>query len=687
MSKKDKKEIEVRESPYINRELSWLDFNRRVLFQTTRPETPLLEKVNFLNITQSNLEEFIMVRFSSVLNRLGTKGKELSGLSAEKEYKAVLDGIIEFKDDQLKCFNMLYDNLVRGGAKLKVHEDLSKHEVKEISRIFGKQVYPMLTPITFNTTTEYPELNSRQPTIAVLLEDDDTQVISFIPLDPTLDTIYAIEDGYITLEEMIYSQLPLIFYKKKIVDYGMIRLLREGDIELDHNRDLYITERMKSTLLKRRYSKPIFMECNHYISKPFAKLLSKVFDLSKHHIYRSDGYIDFAPYTRLTSDNKEVKYKPFTPQFPSELIGDEDMFKAIKKNDILLHHPYESYDPVIKFLEQAAQDKDVVSIKQTLYRVSSIDSPIVNALCTAARNGKQVSVILEIKARFDEARNISLIDKLKAAGCHIVYGVENLKVHCKFISVVRREPSKIRIYSHIGTGNYNEKTSKLYTDISYFTADFEVGTDIATIFNMISGFSEPSTSMDTLRFSPYNLKSKLLENITKETEIAKKGDAACIVLKMNSLCDREIIDALYKAGKHGVQIEIFCRGVCSMKATKNIRIRSIIGRFLEHSRIYYFHNNKDYKIYISSADMLTRNLDKRFELLYRVTDNECREKLMRILGMYFKDTYNTFTMNKHGNYKLVETKKGVNIHEAFIKDCIDKYKFKSMPKLYKEGKK
>lgn len=688
MSKKDKSH--EKGVAYLNRELSWLDFNRRVLYQTIRPSTPLLERLNFLSITQSNLDEFVMVRFSSVINKLGLKTRDLSGMTPVEEYNAVLDGIIDFKDSQVECFKTLNKELKRSGIKFKNHDELTKKEVKELGVSFGKYVYPLLTPRTLNTTTEYPELDSKQPTIAVLLEDDDTQVISFIPLDPSLKKIYPLNpDGteYILLEELIYSQLSVIFYKKKIIDYGMIKILREADIELDHNRDVYITERMKTNLLKRRYSRPIYMDCGHTVSKPFAKLLTKVFGLNKHHVYRSASRIDFTPYTELTHD-ESARYKPFTPQFPSELIGDDDMFEAINKNDILLHHPYESYDPVIRFVEQAAQDPNVISIKQTLYRVSSIDSPIVNALCAAARNGKQVSIILEIKARFDEARNISIIDKLKAAGCHLVYGVEHLKVHCKFISVVRREGPSIKIYTHIGTGNYNEKTSKLYTDISYFTANFDVGNDITTIFNMISGFSEPTTNMSTLRFSPYNLKSKILDDIRKETQCAKKGDSALIIMKMNSLCDKEIIDALYDAARNGVKITIFCRGVCSMHPVQNISIRSLIGRFLEHSRIYYFHNDNNPKLYISSADMLTRNLDKRFELLYRVTDKECSHKLMKILGMYFKDTANTFVMTDRGLYKAAKSDdKSIDIHREFIKDSIDKYKFKSMPKIYKQWKK
>jgi polyphosphate kinase len=611
-------------------------------------------------------------------------------MKPDKQYIEVLNSIKKFKDIQYDCFNALIDRVEKKhDIEFMSHIKMNKKELHAISSFFYKNIYPVLTPMNFDTTKDYPELNSKQNTIAVLLEDEhsDTQVVSFIPLDNNLPKIYQLENKsnkYITLEEIIYSQLNKIFFNKRIINYGMIKILREADIELEHNTDVYITDRMKNTLLRRRYSKPIFMVTN--TTKSFTKLLSKVFDLDKSHIYRTNNAIDFSPYTMIMKNVEDARYKSFKPQFPSELIGDRDIFEAIKENDILLHHPYESYDPIIKFLETASVDPDVIGIKQTLYRVSSSDSPIVNALCEAARNGKQVSVILEIKARFDEERNISLIDKLRSSGCQLVYGVEELKTHCKFISVVRRENNKLRIYSHIATGNYNEKTAKIYTDISYFTADFKIGQDILTVFNMISGFSDPSTNINKIWFSPYNLRREIQSCIHDEIKNAKKDKKSFITLKMNSLCDKEMIDLLYEAADAGVKITIFCRGICSIKPKKNITIRSIVGRFLEHSRIYHFYNNNKPKIYISSADLLTRNLDKRFELMLKITDDICKEKITNILQMYYEDISNTFVMNDDGSYRKLIDKKGVNIHEEFIKEAEGRSKFKSMPKLYNKTK-
>jgi len=408
--------------------------------------------------------------------------------------------------------------------------------------------------------------------------------------------------------------------------------------------------------------------------------------MNKTHIYKSDNVIDYSPYLSLLKDAKKLHYTPYSPQFPSEIIGDPDMFDAIDGGDIVLHHPYETYEPVIRFLQQAASDRNVISIKQTLYRVSSSDSPIVDALCDAASNGKQVSVILEIKARFDEERNISLIDKLRSSGVQLVYGIENYKIHCKFISVVRREKNKMKIYTHIGTGNYNEKTSKIYTDISYFTSNFKIGHDIITIFNMISGFSEPNTNINKVYFSPFNLRRQLIDSIDKEKRNATKGNRALITLKMNSLCDKGMIDAIYDAADAGVEVVIICRGICSIKPRKNIKVISIVGRFLEHSRIYYFYNGDEPKVYISSADLLTRNLDKRFELMLDVQDENAKNKVLKILSMYFTDTFNSFIMNKDGSFSTVISDKDINIHERFMKEALENYKLKSIPKLYKKVK-
>lgn len=676
---------------YINRELSWLEFNRRVLHQAMR-DIPLLERLNFLSITSSNLDEFIMVRFSSVYNKLKAfiPLPEIAGMYPDKEYRYVLKGIKYFKYLQQQCFEKLIKKLEKEKIVICKYKDLNKSEKEYVNKVFYQNIYPLLTPINFDTTKEFPTIKSRQMNIVVELEDSinaNLRVVSVIPIDNNIDRVIKIktsdeEEKYILLEEVVYHYLNRIFVNKKIVDYGAMRLLRTADIELNHNQDNYITDRMRKLLGERESSEPIFMEVDSSLSKSLIKLLSKIFNLEKKHVYQWDSPID---YTFLSNiKNSKLQYEKFQPQYPSEFIGEHDIFTAMDHDDIILHHPYESFDPVLKLLEHAANDKNVVAIKQTLYRVSSIDSPIVESLCNAAMKGKQVTVILEIKARFDEGRNISLIEKMKMSGIKLVYGSEELKTHCKFIVVARKHKDGLKLYSHIGTGNYNDKTAKLYTDISYMTSNYKIGEDLISVFNMLSGFSEPDSKINKVYFSPYNLRKKLYNCIDNEIKNVKDGKKGLIIMKMNSICDKEFIDKLYHASKAGVKIIIYCRGICSMKPiNKNITIRSLVGRFLEHSRIYYFHNNKKGDIFISSADLLTRNLDKRFELLIGIKSPDAKTKLLRILFLYSNDIFNSYEMNKKGEYMKVESGKGdkdINIHSLFMKDAIEKYKLKNMPK-------
>lgn len=683
-------------SKYINRELSWLYFNARCLYQVLRKEkeVPIIEKCNFLSITTSNLDEFISVRLSSVVNKLIKNPGELeiSGLTAREEYSMIMEGIHNFKDLQNESYEKLIEKLnKKHNVELCKFKDLTKDEKSYIGKIFYNEIFPLLVPINYDTTKEFPELMSGQTSIVVSIEDlynNNFQVLSFIPLDRHMKSIYKLpnkhnKNRYILLEDIIYGYLNKIYYGKKILDYGVIKIIREADIELSHNEDIYITDRMRQTLISRRYSPAIFMDVTSNVSKNIQKLLMKIFGIDKKHVYEHSNIIN---YNALTNINiKDGSYERFEPQYPEELLGEHDMFTAIDNGDILLHHPYESYDPVIKFLEHAALDEDVLSIKQTLYRVSSVNSPVINALCKAAENGKSVTVILEIKARFDEDRNLSMIDKLKTSGVKLVYGTENLKTHCKFITVARKSKKGLKIYSHLATGNYNDKTAKLYTDISYFTSNFKVGRDLSAIFNMLSGFAEPTNNIDKLYFSPHTLRKKLISSINNEIKNAKNGKQAIITIKVNSISDKVMIDKLYDAAKAGVKVIIFCRGICSMKPIhENIIIRSIVGRFLEHSRIFYFFNNKNPEIFISSADLLTRNLDKRFELLIPLKDDDVKNKAMKILSMYYKDTFNSYQMIKTGEYIKLDGDK--NIHQLFMDEAIENYKLRSIPKMVKKGK-
>ena len=678
---------------YINRELSWLEFNKRVLHQACRKEIPLIEKLNFLGITSSNLDEFVMVRFSSILNKIrkDINKPEISGLLPEDEYQKILEEIKIFKSLQEEVYFKLLKKLTKENIYICKYKDLKQCEKEYVEKIFNKNIFPLITPITYDTTKEFPTIKSKQLNMIVSLGDDNNttlQVLSIISIDKGLDRVYKIEtkdkdeDKYILLEEIIKSFLHKIFINKQIQYCGTMRILREADIELSDDQDVYIIDRMQQTLIQREFGETIFMEVMSDIPKNILKVLLKIFKLNKKNIYKSNSLLDYTFLSSRFIKNNYLEYEHFTPQYPQELIGEHDMFTAIENDDIILHHPYESFGPVIKFLEHAANDKETLAIKQTLYRVSSEDSPIVEALCKAAQNGKQVSVLLEIKARFDEERNISLIEKLKLSGCKLIYGVEELKTHCKFIIVVRKTNKGMKLYSHMGTGNYNDKTAKIYTDLSFFTANTKICEDLITIFNMLSGFSEPTTEINKLYFSPFNLRKKLYNMIDNEIENVKNGKKGQIILKMNSISDKGIIRKLYEASESGVHINIICRGICSIKPiNKNIKIRSIIGRFLEHSRIYYFYNNGKMEIFISSADLLTRNLDKRIELLIPILDDELKENIIDILDMNIKDNVNSYIMNHDGKYKILDKEDKFNVHEWFMEQAIRNYKFRNMPKI------
>jgi polyphosphate kinase len=678
---------------YINRELSWIEFNKRVLHQTIRSEVPLLERLKFLGITESNLDEFIMVRLSSVVNklRLNYTGTDISGLTPEEEFEQLFSAIIDFKEIQQDSYVKLKKKLNKNNFSLVKYKNLDNSEKDYVGKLFERNIYPLLTPITFDTTKDFPLIKSKQLCIIVALEDNknpNLNVVSVIPVDKGLERVYRIESTdkdevkYILLEDVINSFLHKIFINKSIIYRGCMRIIREDDLELDGNKDIYIIDRMKEALIKREFGTPIFIDVDSDIPKDILKLLVKIFEINKRQVFKCEHIVDMSFLASKPIRDSAHEYDTFNPQYPEDLIGEHDMFTAIDNGDILLHHPYESFDPVIKFLDHAADDKDVLAIKQTLYRVSSAESPIVEALCRAAEHGKQVSVLIEIKARFDEDRNMSLIEKLKISGCKIIYGEEELKIHCKFILVVRKSKKGLKTYCHIGTGNYNDKNAGIYTDISYFTSNGKIGEDLLAIFNVLSGFSEPRNEVSKIFYAPYNLRTKMYDMIDREIENAAKGKEALVTLKLNSLSDPGIIKKLYEASESGVKISVICRGICSMKKiNSNISIKSVIGRYLEHGRVYYFYNNGKSEIFISSADMMTRNLDRRVELLVPITDEGSREKLLTILKTYYRDTFNTYLMNKENRYELLKGATTFNVQEYFMHQAIGNSKLRSIPRM------
>lgn len=636
---------------FINRDISWLRFNARVLYYA-HANIQLNERFKFLAISDSNLNEFLSVRYPYVKKHRDTQ--PFAELQKDVKKFITRQGIVY---NELK--SLLKDNKM----EIIKPSKLDKKELRKLRTIFMNDIFPLVTPIQVGSINDYIKLDNGQLCIATLINDTSRESLNIIPISKAIDRFYIINDKIILIEDIIYHFINDIFTNKEIISKTSFKIIKDSDIELSHDTSKFIVERMQETLLSRRLSKSVYMILQKDTKPSLKKMLNHAFSVSSKNTAETE-LVDYTRFFNKVLSGSKYSYKPFEPH---EYRDDEirySLFEVLKEKDILLHHPYDSYDTVVKFIYHAAIDPDVLAIKQTLYRVSSIDSPIVNALCTAAKNGKHVAVLVEIKARFDEENNIELIKKLKENGVVVLLGLEHLKTHCKMCMVVRQEGDKKRIYSHIGTGNYNEKTANQYTDLSYLTSKNKIGIDLLNVFNIIAGNSSPKEKMQKISYSPVTLRKTLLKCIDKEISIAKSGKDAEIFIKVNSLSDTIMVNKLYDAAKEGVKITIICRGVCSICSRENIRIKSIVGRFLEHSRIYYFRNNKNSEYFISSADLLTRNLDKRVETLVSVKDSNVVKKLESIMNALIDDTENSFTMTEKGTW--IEPKKGFNAHEWLI---------------------
>lgn len=633
-----KKKIKV-QGTFINRELSLIDFNERVLSCALSKNVPLNERFKFLAITGSNLDEAISVRFANAYH-----DKE------NEPYKDILKKIKKFKDHQNEAYKLLKDELEKKKLKISKVSDLSKKEKDKLFDEYINNIFPLLTPMEISSSNNIPYLPSGELCIVVTILHGNLEEVVIVPIIKNMEKVYQIDDKLIMVEDIImYFMKESLFINKDINDKGVFRVIRDSDVILSHDTSRFIVDRMSETLDKRKHSNPIFLEISKDTPERLLNILMSIFKIPNNHYDYDSKILYYQRFMNPVLDTDE-SYEPFTPFNYENNENYYSLFEAISNEDILLQHPYDSYNTVVKFIEHAAYDKDVVAIKQTLYRVSSIDSPIVNALCNAAKNGKKVSVLIEIKARFDEENNIKLISKLENAGANVILGLEWLKTHCKMCIVIRRENEKLKMYSHIGTGNYNEKTAKIYTDLSYFTSKQKVGMDLLHIFNILSGYSNPDEKLQKIYYSPVTLRKNLIKCIDREISNAKKGKKAEIFMKINSLSDKIMASKIYEAADKGVDIYIICRGVCSIVPRKNLYIKSIVGRFLEHSRIYYFKNNDNPEYYISSADLLTRNLDKRVEILLSLKDSNVIKHLSWIIDIYKADKANSYYIDNDGKW-------------------------------------
>ena len=655
---------------FTNRELSWLAFNKRVLSEAKDNHLPLMERLKFLSITASNLDEFFMVRVASLKDQVnaGYTKKDIAGMTSKEQIDAILKETHKFTTAQYNTYNRSFlPSLKKNGLKIVTEfEKLTEEQADYVDNYFQKEVFPVLTPMAVDSSRPFPLIRNRSLNIGALLMDKKkkgtidfatVQVPSVLPRVVTIPTDGDNCTTVILLEQIIEKNIQKLFLNYRVLCQAPFRVMRNADLSIDEDEAADLLIEIEKQLKKRQWGEAIRLEVEDNIDKRLLKTLRKEFDLSEDAIFKINGPLDLTFLMKVYDIEgfDHLKEPKYIPQQPKMLDASRDLFEQIREHDILLHHPYETFDPVVNFVKKAASDPNVLAIKQTLYRVSS-HSPIIASLAQAAENGKQVSVLVELKARFDEENNIVWAKKLEKAGCHVIYGLVGLKTHSKITLVVRKD--EIRRYVHLGTGNYNDSTAKLYTDMGMFTSKTRYGEDATAVFNMLSGYSEPLV-WNKLSLAPLWLRGKFLSLIEREKEHAKNGRPARIIAKMNSLCDPGIIEALYDASEAGVEIDLIVRGICCLRAgikglSEHIRVRSIVGTFLEHSRIFYFENNGNAEYYMGSADWMPRNLDKRVEILFPIEDPILQEEIYHILHIQLSDTKKAHLLMPDGHYVKVD---------------------------------
>lgn len=679
---------------FTNRELSWILFNKRVLSEARDKKNPLFERIKFLSITASNLDEFFMVRVASLkdMDNAGYKKPDIAGLTPAKQLKLLNEATHDLVTLQYVTYNRSLLPLLHQNHLTVVghHEQLTEEEERFADRFFEENVYPVLTPMAVDSSRPFPLIRNKSLNIGALvtkkkgkgeIEFATVQVPSVLSRIIELPCSKAGERKVILLEELIERNIHKLFLNYDIVTASPFRIMRNADLSIEEDEAADLLKEIEKQLKKRQWGEVIRLEIEAGMDKRLLKILQKELEIGSEDIYHIDGPLDLTFLMKMygLEGFEHLKEEKYIPQPVPQLGNYEDIFSKIREQDILLHHPYQTFAPVVDFIRQAAKDKDVLAIKQTLYRVSG-NSPIIAALAQAAENGKQVSVLVELKARFDEENNIVWAKMLEKAGCHVIYGLVGLKTHSKITLVVRKEEEGIRRYVHLGTGNYNDATAKLYTDIGLLTCNEAVGEDATAVFNMLSGYSEP-LHWNKLSLAPLWLKDKFLRLIEREKKNALEGKEAGIIAKMNSLCDKDIIVALYQASAAGVKIQLIIRGICCLKTgipgiSENITVRSIVGTFLEHSRIFCFTNGGNPEIYCGSADWMPRNLERRVEILFPVESQELKEKLLHILNIQLRDTLNAHILQADGEYVKVD-KRGKEIlssQSVFCEEAVSEAK-------------
>lgn len=653
---------------FYNRELSWLKFNLRVLKEAMVKDTPLLERLKFIAISASNLDEFFMVRVASLWSNFdsGVEKRDASGMSVHEQLVAISQAAHEQVRTQTKSLIALMAEMDAVKLHFRRVKDLSELGKDWLEEYYREVVFPVLTPMAVDASRPFPFLANKTLNLAVeLIKADGEHSMGLIQVPSVLDRIVEVEpEGkrtFVFLEDIIASHCHDLFKGCHILDMVSFRVTRDSDLDLEEDDSVDLMKEVEESLRKRKRGAAVRLEIFKTNNNRIKKFLEENLDVTEMEVYEINGPLDPTCFFKFIGMKGMWPwlYEPFVPQRPLELPDDSDLFAAIRENDILLHHPYESFDPVVKLVSDAADDPQVLAIKQTLYRVSG-NSPIVAALARAAENGKQVTVLVELKARFDEENNIIWARRLEKAGCHVIYGLVGLKTHAKIILIVRKEDNGIKRYLHLGTGNYNDSTAKLYTDLGLMTANDEFGSDASAFFNLLSGYSEPPV-WNKLVMAPLGLREKIYALIDNEIAMVRSGREGHIIAKMNSLIDQPVIQKLYEASAAGVHIDLIVRGICGLRTgiegiSDNITVRSIVGRQLEHSRIFWFANGGEEQLYLSSADWMPRNLNDRVELFFPVETEEHIHRIKALLDLYLRDNVGAHMMQSNGTYRRVRNK-------------------------------
>lgn len=684
------KKINFEDSKYYeNRELSWIKFDYRVLEEARDKSLPLLERLKFESIVSSNLDEFFMVRVASLKDMVhaGYKKTDIAGMTPQEQLVSINEATRQLVDQQYSTYNRSLTPLLHkeGIYILDAFEDLSREQANFVDDYFKENVYPVLTPMAVDASRPFPLIRNKSLNIAALLAkkkakkkngEEETifatvQVPSVLPRVVLIPAEKKQKTCFVLLEQIIERNLYQLFSNYEVLCAYPYRIMRNADLTIDEDEASDLLKEIQNKLKMRQWGEVIRLEVEEKMDQRLLRFLRIELKVAQEDIFPIQGPIDLTFLMKVfgVEGYDHLRYVQPVPQQIPEIEPDSDIFACIRKGDIFLHHPYQTFDPVVDFIRQAANDPDVLAIKQTLYRVSS-NSPIIKALALAAENGKQVSVLVELKARFDEEHNIVWAKQLEQAGCHVIYGLVGLKTHSKIALVVRREDDGIRRYVHLGTGNYNDSTAKLYTDCGIFTCKESIGEDATSVFNMLSGYSEP-LAWNELSLAPYWLRDKFLHLIRREIKHAKENKKAHIKAKMNSLCDPGIIAALYEASAAGVRIDLIIRGICCLKVgipnvSENIHVRSIVGNFLEHSRIFYFENNGDFEIYMGSADWMPRNLDRRVEIVFPVLDDKLKKKALQVLDLELEDNVKARVLMPDGTYARIDKRGKTAIDSQII---------------------